>query len=65
MPKMKTHSGAKKRFRRTGTGKIKVRHANRSHILAKQKSSKKLHRRSDMVLCKSNTKQVNQMIGGK
>jgi large subunit ribosomal protein L35 len=65
MPKMKTHSGAKKRFRRTGTGKLKVRRANRSHILSKHSSKKKLHRRTSLVLGKSNQKQVDNMIGFK
>ena len=37
MPKMKTNSGAKKRFALTGTGKIKRKHAFKSHILTKQK----------------------------
>ena len=36
MPKMKTHRGAAKRFSRTGTGKIKRRHAFKSHILEKK-----------------------------
>ena len=36
MPKMKTNSGAKKRFTLTGTGKIKRKHAFKSHILTKK-----------------------------
>ncbi len=36
MPKMKTHSGAKKRFKVTGTGKVRGRHAFSSHILEKK-----------------------------
>ena len=43
MPKMKTHSGAKKRFRATSRGKIRARHAMRSHILGK-KNAKRLRR---------------------
>ena len=43
MPKMKTHSGAKKRFKLTGTGKIKRKHAYKSHILTK-KSTKQIGR---------------------
>ena len=42
MPKMKTNSGAKKRFALTGTGKIKRKHAFKSHILTKK--TKKLKR---------------------
>ena len=41
MPKMKTNSGAKKRFRVTGTGKLKRKHAFKSHILTKKSTKRK------------------------
>ena len=41
MPKMKTHSGAKKRFSLTGTGKIKRKNAYKSHILTKMSTKRK------------------------
>ncbi len=41
MPKMKTHSGAKKRYKVTGSGKILRRKANRSHILEKKSAKRK------------------------
>jgi large subunit ribosomal protein L35 len=41
MPKMKTNSGAKKRFKLTGTGKIKRKHAFHSHILTKKTTKQK------------------------
>lgn len=41
MPKMKTHSGSKKRFKLTGTGKIKRKHAFKSHILTKKTTKAK------------------------
>ena len=41
MPKMKTHSGAKKRFKVTGTGKIKTKNAYKSHILTKKTTKQK------------------------
>ena len=41
MPKMKTHSGAKKRFKQTASGKIRARHAFTSHILEKKSPKKK------------------------
>ena len=51
MPKMKTKAGAKKRFKVTGSGKIKRKHAFKSHILTKkatkQKSSRKNHEQSE------------------
>ena len=41
MPKQKTHSGSKKRFRTTGTGKLRGRHAFTSHILEKKNAKRK------------------------
>jgi large subunit ribosomal protein L35 len=41
MPKMKTNSSAKKRFKVTGTGKIKRKHAYKSHILTKKDTKRK------------------------
>ena len=43
MPKMKTHSGAKKRFRKTASGKILARHAFTSHNLGKKPAKRKRH----------------------
>ena len=48
MPKMKTHSGAKKRFRLTGTGKVMRRRANRSHY-NEHKPSRRTRRLADEV----------------
>ena len=41
MPKMKSHSGAKKRFRKTAKGKLKARHGMTSHILEKKSAKRK------------------------
>ena len=41
MPKMKTHSGAKKRFRKTGSGKLRMRHSFTSHNLGKKPAKRK------------------------
>jgi large subunit ribosomal protein L35 len=41
MPKVKTHSGAKKRFKLTSRGKVRARHAMRSHILTKKSAKRK------------------------
>ena len=46
MPKMKSHSGAKKRFRITGTGKIKRAHQGKNHILSKKNTKRKRRLRS-------------------
>ena len=42
MPKMKSHSGAKKRFRVSKGGKVKFAHANKNHILTKKDSKRKM-----------------------
>lgn len=52
MPKLKSKSGAKKRFKVTGTGKIKRKHAFKSHILTK-KGTKQKRRLSHATLVKS------------
>ena len=56
MPKVKTNSGAKKRFTLTGTGKIKRKHAYKSHILTKK--TKKQKRNVDH----SNTRSIREML---
>ena len=43
MPKMKTHSGAKKRFRKTAGGKLRARHSFTSHNLGKKSAKRKRH----------------------
>ena len=62
MPKLKTKSGAKKRFKVTGTGKIKFKHAFKNHILTK-KETKQKRRLSNMSLVhKSDLKNVKAML---
>ena len=50
MPKMKTHSGTKKRVKVTGTGKFIVKHSGTSHIMTKKSKKKKNMLRKDMVV---------------
>ena len=65
MPKMKTHSGAKKRFRKTAGGKIRGRHAMRTHILGK-KSAKRLRRLNrPTIVAKADEGQVKALLPGK
>ena len=64
MPKMKSHSGAKKRFKVTGTGKIKGRHAFSSHILEKKSPKRKRAFGIDRDISPSDTKRVRQAAGG-
>ncbi|MFM9035091.1 MAG: 50S ribosomal protein L35 [Mycobacterium sp.] len=64
MPKAKTHSGASKRFRRTGTGKIVRQKANRRHLL-EHKSSRRTRRLDGRtVVAENDTKRVNKMLKG-
>ncbi|MEO8911297.1 MAG: 50S ribosomal protein L35 [Gemmatimonadaceae bacterium] len=50
MPKMKTHKGAKKRFKITGSGKVKRMRAFKSHILTKKSSKRKRHLRQSAII---------------
>ncbi|MDR1562791.1 MAG: 50S ribosomal protein L35 [Dysgonamonadaceae bacterium] len=63
MPKMKTNSGAKKRFALTGTGKIKRKHAFKSHILTKKTKKQKKRLTHFAILNKSNEKSVKALLG--
>ena len=62
MPKVKTNSGAKKRFSLTGTGKIKRRHAYHSHILTKKTKKQKRNLDHVALVHKSNLKQVRELL---
>jgi large subunit ribosomal protein L35 len=62
MPKMKTKSSAKKRFTITGSGKIKRKHAFKSHILTKKSKKRKRNLTHSTLVDKSNVKQVKQML---
>ncbi|MBA09850.1 50S ribosomal protein L35 [Flavobacteriaceae bacterium] len=62
MPKMKTKSSAKKRFKVTGTGKIKRKHAFKSHILTKKSKKRKLALTHDTVVHKSDENNVKLML---
>lgn len=62
MPKMKTQRGAAKRFKLTGTGKIKRKKANKSHILTKKSTKRKRGLRQATLVDKSDAKRVKKMI---
>jgi large subunit ribosomal protein L35 len=64
MPKMKTNSGAKKRFSLTGTGKIKRKHAFKSHILTKKSTKRKRNLTYSGLVDKTDTKNVKLMLAG-
>ena len=65
MPKMKTHSGAKKRFRKTGTGKIRARHAFSSHILEKKSPKRKRRMGLPTEVAPADRKRVRTLLAGK
>ncbi|MBQ5880233.1 MAG: 50S ribosomal protein L35 [Bacteroidaceae bacterium] len=62
MPKVKTNSGAKKRFTLTGTGKIKRKHAYHSHILTKKTKKQKRNLVHVGLVDSTNVKQVKELL---
>ena len=62
MPKIKTNTGAKKRFALTGTVKIKRKHAYHSHILTKKTKKQKRNLDHFAIVDKSNVKQVKELL---
>lgn len=62
MPKVKTNSGAKKRFRFTGTGKIKRHHAYHSHILTKKTKKRKRNLVHQTLVDQTNLRQVRDLL---
>ena len=63
MPKMKTHSGAKKRFKVTAGGKVRARHAFTSHILEKKSPKRKRALSRPAIVAKHDTPRVKRMLG--
>ena len=63
MPKMKTHSGAKKRFKITPTGKIRRRKAFMNHILEKKSADRKRNLNRMTVVAKGDEKNVRKLLG--
>ena len=62
MPKLKSHSGSKKRFRFTKNGKIKKACANKSHILNKKSTKRKRRLRSSDYVDTTNIKAIKSML---
>ncbi|MEZ7898919.1 MAG: 50S ribosomal protein L35 [Flaviflexus sp.] len=63
MPKNKTHSGAKKRFRVTGSGKIMREKAGKRHLLEHKSSRRTRRLSSDQVVSPADAKNVKKMLG--
>jgi large subunit ribosomal protein L35 len=62
MPKMKTHSGAKKRFKVTAKGKVRGRHAMRSHILTKKNAKRKRRLGRPMLIDGADVPKVKALL---
>jgi large subunit ribosomal protein L35 len=65
MPKMKTHSGAKKRFRKTGRGNLRGRRAYSTHILEKKSPKRKRRMSKPVEIAPPDRKRVRALLGGK
>jgi large subunit ribosomal protein L35 len=63
MPKMKTHSGAKKRFRVTGSGKLMHRRAGRNHLLEHKASTRTRRLANEQVMSPADAKKANKLLG--
>jgi len=62
LPKIKTHRGAAKRFKKTGTGKFKAEHAFHSHILGKKSPKRKRNLRKSSLVHQSNEGQLRRLL---
>ena len=62
MPKMKTHSGAKKRFKLTARGKLRARHGMTSHILEKKSPKRKRRLEKALEVSKSDQRRVRGLL---
>ncbi len=63
MPKMKSHSGAGKRFRLTGTGKVMRRRANRAHYLEHKPSTRTRRLEGEVQLAAPDAKKIKKLLG--
>lgn len=62
MPKMKTHSGAKKRFSLTGSGKVKRNRANKRHLLRKLNKKAKRHLTGSVIVCDAEEARIKRLL---
>ncbi len=62
MPKMKSHRGAAKRFKKTGTGKITRQKANKQHILTKKTTKRKRDLRKDTLVSDADAPRIRKML---
>ncbi|MCX6602822.1 MAG: 50S ribosomal protein L35 [Acidobacteria bacterium] len=62
MPKLKTHKGAKKRFKKTGTGKVIRHHANARHLLSGKSRARKRKLKAGVVMDPTNSPEMKRML---
>ena len=62
MPKVKSHRGAAKRFKKTGTGKLVRAKRNKRHILTKKSPKRKRHLRKDVIVDPADEKRIKQLV---
>ncbi|GAA0483941.1 50S ribosomal protein L35 [Virgibacillus sp. MSP4-1] len=62
MPKMKTHKGSQKRFKKTGNGKVKRAHAYTSHLFANKSTKQKRKLRKSALVSSSDMKRISSML---
>jgi large subunit ribosomal protein L35 len=62
MPKMKSHSGAKKRFRKTASGKLRARHSFTSHMLGKKSAKRKRYLGRPAEVAKADARRVERLL---
>jgi large subunit ribosomal protein L35 len=65
MPKMKTHSGAKKRFKKTATGKFRARHSFTSHMLEHKSADRKRRLGRPKIVADADRDTVRKLLGEK
>lgn len=65
MPKMKTHKGSQKRFKKTGTGKLKRAHAYTSHMFAHKSQKQKRKLRKGAIVSSGDYKRIKTMLPNK
>ncbi|MBK5117778.1 MAG: 50S ribosomal protein L35 [Thermoleophilia bacterium] len=65
MPKMKSHSGAKKRFKKTANGKLRGHRAFSSHILEKKSPKRKRQMRKPTEISEADAPRVKQLLAGR
>ena len=62
MPKLKTHKGAKKRYKKTGSGKVMRHHANARHLLSGKSRARKRKLKGDVVMDVTNSPEMQRML---